>query len=226
MKYLILGIMMITTQIFAQDADVSLYEVFTFNKPKLNIKTEVYLGDRMVEQAEGSYRVCVVPKETRVVTKMGQSVEYKANEPICKRKEKDRNYYNTVQFSNRGAMNMFVYPVRVRTTRTGVQLSICQMGLCAYKVTFPKNSITISDRTFVYSENSFQQSIEYTGKTGDKLNFTYAETYGDLARAPFTRNFEIDLSEGDVAAFKGAIIKIHKATNVSIIYSVIRNFQS
>ena len=79
---------------------------------------------------------------------------------------------------------------------------------------------------FVYSENTFQQSIEYTGKTGDKLNFTYAETYRDLARAPFTRNFEIDLSEGDVAAFKGAIIKIHKATNVSIIYSVIRNFQS
>ncbi len=222
MKYLMIGIFMIANSLFGQDLGISLYETFTHNKPDLNTKTEVYLGDKMLEQAEGSYKVCVIPKNTKVITKMGTSFEYRANEPICKHTEKASKY--TVGYDNyslRGSGYRKV-PVKVKKTKSGVQLSQWGSG----RATYPKNEIVISDRYFVVSENTFQQSIEYTGKTGDKLNFTYAETYNDYARAPFTRNFEIDLSQGDVAAFKGAIIKIHKATNVTIIYSVIRNFQS
>ena len=217
-----LGIFMIANPLFGQDLGTSLYETFTHNKPDLNTKTEVYLGDKMLEQAEGSYKVCVIPKNTKVITRMGTSFEYRANEPICKETEKAKKYrvrYNN--YSLRGTAYQKV-PVKVKKTKSGVQLSQWGSG----RATYPKNEIVISDRYFVVSENTFQQSIEYTGKIGDKLNFTYAEMYDDLARAPFTRNFEIDLSQGDVAAFKGAIIKIHKATNVTIIYSVIRNFQS
>lgn len=224
MKYLILGVALMANQLFGQDLGVSLYETFTYNKPDTNTKTEVYLGDRMMEQAEGSYKVCVVPKNTKVITRMGTSVEYRANEPICKQTEKARRYSVGYDNLSRRGSSFQRVPVKVKKTRSGVQLTICPG--CVGKATYPQNEIEISDGLFVYSENTFQQSIEYTGKTGDKLNFTYAETYKDMARAPYTRNFEIDFSEGDVAAFKGAIIKIHKATNVSIIYSVIRNFQS
>ena len=89
----------------------------------------------------------------------------------------------------------------------------------------PVSFVNVS-RFFSISTNTFQQSIEYAGKSGTKLNFTYTEYKEGYARDAFTRNFEIDLSEGDVAAFKGAIIKIHSATNVSIVYEVMRNFQS
>ena len=221
-----LGVVLMTNQLFAQDAlGVSLYETFTYNKPNINTKTEVYLGDRMVEQAEGSYRICVIPKNTKVKTIMGTTYEYKANQPICKPKEKAGRY--VVGYENLSYRGGYMKAaVKVKKSKSGIKLSICPAIACSGGVKYAENEIEISDRKFVYSDNTFQQSIEYTGKTGEKLNFTYAETYNDMARAPFTRDFEIDLSEGDVAAFKGAIIKIHKATNVSIIYSVIRNFQS
>ena len=88
-----------------------------------------------------------------------------------------------------------------------------------------KNDIEFSDRYFIYSENTFQQSIEYAGRDGDNLRFTYSEFTDGFARQAFTREFQVDYSKGDVAAYKGAIIKIHDATNVNIVYEVIRNFQ-
>jgi hypothetical protein len=45
-----------------------------------------------------------------------------------------------------------------------------------------------------------------------------------MIRDPFTREFEIDLSEGNVAAYKGAIIEILDASNTTIKFKVIRNF--
>jgi len=48
---------------------------------------------------------------------------------------------------------------------------------------------------------------------------------GAIARQAFTRDFEIDLDEGNVAAYKGAILEIQEATNVGITYKVIRGFQ-
>ena len=107
-----------------------------------------------------------------------------------------------------------------------ITLKYCEMGICAAKQKFTSSELTVSDSFFTVSPNTFQQSIEYAGKTGSKLNFTYSEFKQGFARDSFTRSFEIDLDEGDVAAFKGAIIKIHSATNVSIVYEVMRNFQS
>ena len=152
------------------------------------------------------------------------SVEYRANEALCKNKE-DRDYqpqYDNMRQS--GATMRF--PVRMTGKGDNITLKYCELGLCAAKQKFNSSEITVSDRYFTVSPNSFQQSIEYAGKTGSKLNFTYSEFKQGFARDAFTRNFEIDLDEGDVAAFKGAIIKIHSATNVSIIYEVMRNFQS
>ena len=78
---------------------------------------------------------------------------------------------------------------------------------------------------FMYQANTFQQSIEYAGRNDDNLKFTYSEFTDGFARQAYTREFQIDFSKGDVTAYKGAIIKIHEATNINIIYEVIRNFQ-
>ena len=120
----------------------------------------------------------------------------------------------------------FRYPIRMTGKGNNITLKYCSLGFCAAKQKFTSSELNVSDRYFSISSNTFQQSIEYAGKTGSKLNFTYTEFQKGYARDAFTRNFEIDLDEGDVAAFKGAIIKIHSATNVSIIYEVMRNFQS
>ena len=51
-----------------------------------------------------------------------------------------------------------------------------------------------------------QRTIECSGKSGIILRFTYSEFKDDLARDSFTREFQVDLDEIDVVAYKGAIL--------------------
>ena len=78
---------------------------------------------------------------------------------------------------------------------------------------------------FFYENKHFQQTIEYSGRSGDTLKFTYSEFSDGYARQAFTREFEVDISQDNVVAFKGAVIEIESATNSSITYKVVRNFQ-
>jgi hypothetical protein len=216
-------IMLIPAFINAQE--IPLFEEFTYNQPEIKVKQEVYLGDKMLEQAKGSYKPCIIPKVTKIVQKRMYSVEYRANEAMCKMKESSKDYFP--QYDNhRQQGSTSRLPVRISGKGNNITLKYCSLGLCAAKQKFTNNELDVTDRFFSISTNTFQQSIEYAGKSGTKLNFTYTEYKEGYARDAFTRNFEIDLSEGDVAAFKGAIIKIHSATNVSIVYEVMRNFQS
>ena len=83
-----------------------------------------------------------------------------------------------------------------------------------------------SDKEYVISSDTLQQSIEYAGKSGDILKFIYSEFYASRARDAYTREFQVDLSDGNVGAFKGAIFEILDADNTTITYKVMRNFPS
>ena len=76
----------------------------------------------------------------------------------------------------------------------------------------------------VQEENSMQRTIEYAGVNGNLVKFIYSEFKNGVARDAFTREFTIDLSVDSVAAFKGAVFEVIKATNSTIEYKVIRNF--
>jgi hypothetical protein len=78
--------------------------------------------------------------------------------------------------------------------------------------------------TFIAEMSSLQQTIEYAGKSGSVLKFIYSEFKNGLARDAFTREFQVDLNEGKVLAYKGAILEIENATNTQISYKVVRNF--
>tara|TARA_B100000963_G_C22593879_1_gene656903 strand:- start:166 stop:1248 length:1083 start_codon:yes stop_codon:yes gene_type:complete len=73
-------------------------------------------------------------------------------------------------------------------------------------------------------DDKLQQTIEYAGRTGEILNFIYSEFSDGMARDAFTREFRMDLSEGNIGAYKGAIFEVIKATNATISYKVIRHF--
>ena len=74
-------------------------------------------------------------------------------------------------------------------------------------------------------DDSLQQSIEYSGKSGSVLTFTYSEYKDKMARDAFTREFKVDLNDGKVAGFKGAVFEVISVDNVQIEYKVIRHFQ-
>lgn len=85
-------------------------------------------------------------------------------------------------------------------------------------INFTKTKISIKDT------NSFQQTLIYNGKVGNKINIGYREFSGDLARPAFTNSVEYDLNESKVIGYKGARLEVISADNQSIKYKVLQNF--
>jgi hypothetical protein len=76
----------------------------------------------------------------------------------------------------------------------------------------------------VLSQDSFQQTLIYSGRVGNKINIGYREFSNSVARPAFNNNVEYDLSESKTIAYKDARLEIIEATNQFITYKVIRNF--
>ncbi|MGE4500347.1 MAG: hypothetical protein AB7C96_08405 [Hydrogenovibrio sp.] len=72
--------------------------------------------------------------------------------------------------------------------------------------------------------NSFQQTLIYSGRVGDKINISYREFSNNTARPAFNNDVEYDLSFSSTIGYKGALIEVIKADNSSITYKLIRNF--
>ena len=74
------------------------------------------------------------------------------------------------------------------------------------------------------TKDSFQQTLIYSGKVGNKINISYREFSGNIARPAFNNDVEYDLSESSIIGYKGAKIEVLEATNQHIKYRVLRNF--
>lgn len=74
------------------------------------------------------------------------------------------------------------------------------------------------------SGSSFQQTLLYNGKVGNKINIAYREFSSDLARPAFNNDVEYDLSESNQIGYKGALLEVIDANNQMIKYKVIKNF--
>ncbi len=226
MRKLALLIALVSLSGTAIAADKVMYKEITDNKPDVGVSTTVYLGDRMLEQRTGQYQECIVPKfsdEKAVAFGMG-AIKIKAGEPLCKKTSNSDEGYWSITYDS------YVYyvqggggyraPIKIKTR--GKNIQPCMQTVC-----LPIRSISEFETGpyFVYTFNSIQQVIEYSGRSGDILKFTYSEFSDGFARQAFTREFQVDLSGGSIAAYKGAVIEIESATNTSITYKVVRNFQ-
>ena len=61
--------------------------------------------------------------------------------------------------------------------------------------------------------DSFQQTLIYSGKFGDKINIGYREFSNSTARPAFNNDVEYDLSQSNIIGYKGAKLEIIEATN-------------
>ena len=222
-KIFLLAVFAISHHVYAEGN--TLYEDTHYNQPEIGVESEAYLGDRMLSQAKGEWKECITPVKTFSKKSMGWVYSYKGGEPICKSDLKDKYYLPTYKNAVGHGNDM---ATQVRWKKKGKRSSLCQcqMGFCGGCAKKLSEDDVKDGETFVYANNSFQQTIEYAGRSGDILKLNYSEFSGGWARQAFTREFQVDLSEGSIAAYKGAIIEIIDATNVQIKYKVIRNFAS
>ena len=227
LKKLALGLVAATASLFAGAANGSekvMYQEITDNKPDVGVSVTVYLGDRMLEQRRGEYHDCIVPKfDMNKPVNFGAATVYvKRGVPICKLSASDKNY--ATSYVNWTPNWKYAFALKPGGDD---ELNICiAVGFIKAACSTGKHKSDFdANPYFVYNENSFQQTIEYSGRNGDILKFIYSEFSDGFARQAFTREFQVDLSQGKVAAYKGAVIEIDSATNSSITYKVVRHFQ-
>ncbi len=224
-----LAVLASSTSSSAESArEIVMYQQVTDNKPDIGISTTVYLGDRMLQQRRGQYQECVVPKfdyQKSMNLGMGKFI-VKYGQPICKKKLDSKNY--TPNYINwiGGSNVQFTYDVVLSEKGDGfLNICIASMGVKSGCTKDKRPDDYDSEPYFLYNVNSLQQTIEYAGRSGSVLKFIYSEFQDGFARQAFTREFQVDLNEGAVAAYKGAVVEIESATNASITYKVVRNFQ-
>ncbi|NAS06211.1 hypothetical protein GPS47_11510 [Acinetobacter haemolyticus] len=101
--------------------------------------------------------------------------------------------------------------------------SLCLISMYLQKSCHFKD-IGENRKVSVAMDNSFQQTLIYSGKVGNKINIGYREFSSSVARPAFNNDVEYDLSESKQIGYKGALLEIIDATNQSIKYKVLRNF--
>lgn len=72
--------------------------------------------------------------------------------------------------------------------------------------------------------DSFQQTLLYNGRIGNKITLAYREFSNNMARPAFSNSVEYDLSDSTTVGYKGARLEIVKATNTELTYRVLSGF--
>ncbi len=69
-------------------------------------------------------------------------------------------------------------------------------------------------------KGSFSHELIYNGKDGNNIKVSYREYKDDMARPAFFQDLTYNLKESDIIRYKNYKIKVHKATNEEISYTV------
>jgi hypothetical protein len=209
------GACMLMSANASQAADKVMYQEVNDNKPDVGVSTTVYIGDRMLEQRQGQWQECIVPKFNSVTKWGGVPFRVIDGVPICKSDKNEDRYTPPYQ-------NIFKNISRVKVVSVGLDgVKLCANVMC----TEVKDKNNISQGPLFVDRVGFpQKAIEYAGRVGDTVKLVYLESVDAFLHQTVTREFQVDLSQGNVATYKGALIEIENATSSSITYRVVRTF--
>ena len=196
----------------------------------------------MLTQRHGQFKECLAPRKNLSINSRGTGYEFLRGKPVCKIRADDEYYYPnyTLSINCRGIEDVgtCVYfktqPILFVENESDYELHIAspklrEFGKPKFYKAFQmkginKKDIEVNKKFFLYTEDTFQQVLEYSGKSGSVLRFTYSEFIEGFARDAYTREFTVDLNEGNTGAYKGAVFEVLEATNANIKYKIIRHF--
>lgn len=119
----------------------------------------------------------------------------------------------------KGALNDPFQVIRVdRNTGRFCAVTVFNVEVCTDRIDYERKKLPSA------SPDSFQQTLIYSGKVGNKINVGYREFSNNSARPAFNNDVEYDLSSSKSIGYKGAKIEVIEATNEYIKYRVIQNF--
>lgn len=100
-----------------------------------------------------------------------------------------------------------------------------QICIDAIKVCAPVNYALETKLSSLYPD-SFQQTLLYNGKIGNRITLAYREFSNNQARLAFSNEVDYDLSESVIIGYKGARLEVISATNTEITYRILSGFSN
>jgi hypothetical protein len=196
-----------------------LNQTFKDNRPAVDQVVKVYSGDAMITQRTGKIVDCIVPNTTWEKIYSGATFSIRGDRPICL----------TPGVGYIGDYPHYSHSSDSWTATVDVSERKGKFKFVVLRRTLKKNAIEGVDfrRTVAFKSipDSLQRNIEYSGRSGTVLNFIYSEFTNGLARDAFTREFSMDLSEGNLGGYKGVMFEVIEANNFEISYQIKRHFK-
>lgn len=190
------------------------------SKPPVGSVNTAYVGDKLLEQ--GTF----VEREALFISKTTKMSGYTLSEGYYLKVGDDESgqYYQALNtINNGGNVQKSALADPQKAVMFDKNNKLCVVSIFNAKTCTNEHDAKLST-TAVASDNSFQQTLIYSGKVGNKINIGYREFSSNLARPAFNNDVEYDLSESKTIGYKGALLEVIKATNQDITYKVIRNF--
>lgn len=193
----------------------------SFSEPPLGSVVTVGVGEKMLSQG-----LAVRQDAVRVLAPIDVSVGHSIGPGLYLKTGNDATaeYFMPRQGDDGGKLGrrstIFEMPISVMLKTDGslCVVTVSTQYLCSKEARYERTKVDI------VTERSFQQTLIYSGKVGNKINIGYREFTSNIARMGFNNNVEYDLSESPLIGYRGAELEILEATNRSIRYRVIRNF--
>lgn len=191
------------------------------SKPPINTFNTAYVGDKMLEQGIFVDReVLYVPAKTKI--NFGYSL-LAGNYEKTGQNGKGSFYRVINNIPNGGMVQKNPLADPFKDVMLGLDGKLCVLSAFNAKNCTSEHSAR-QTVVGIASDNSFQQTLIYSGKVGNKINIGYREFSSNMARPAFNNDVEYDLNESKQIGYKGALLEIIDANNQSITYKVLRNF--
>ena len=191
------------------------------SKPPIDSINTAYVGDKMLEQGVFIDREALnVPVNTKLSFAYTLTAGYYLK---TGQNNKGDFYLPMNNIANGGMVQKSALADPFRAVMLGGDGKLCVITVFNAKNCGGEHQATKS-LVGVASDNSFQQTLLYSGKVGNKINIAYREFSSNVARPAFNNDVEYDLNESRVIGYKGALIEVIDANNQSIKYKVLKNF--
>jgi len=196
-------------------------QVTSFSLPEIGIEVEARLGEPLLDQG------LFVEDEVLQTTNEFTGALYLVRPGKFIKTGEDADYEHYRQdiisglsiFTGRGSSASSTASIRIR--KSDGEFCIIRTGdltICPDSASFQKS------KEQRITENNFRKTLIYSGRVGDKVRVSYREFADGMARSAFTNEVEYDLSTGSTIGYASAEIEVISATNTSIRYKVISNF--
>lgn len=196
--------------------------------PEIGKISVVSLGDELITSAQGYFLpVLIVDNDFKI------SITHRVHKGIYKFTHEDSNYryYSPSYIGQLAELNGFGEDLptigRLRISKSnGLSVIANSVFSLPSKEVFNTSGTSwkLDDHYYFEDEDSFQQTLIYTGKSDSIIKFSYREFTSNKIREAFTTEVTYDLLESTVIAYKSFKAEIIKATNSSIEYRIISGF--